>query len=495
MFAGLLLRLYHLTSLSLWHDEAFSALLVRYNWGEMMHRIGLDVHPPFYYIILRFWSYVFGTALWSLRGFSLVFGIASIFLVYKLIKTAFKSDRFALISALLFALNPFQIQFVSQARMYTLGTFLALLCAFFLIKAIETGRKKSKIIFYTLFALSGAAAMLTHYYLLFTIAAICFYALIYHFYTYGKDLKEYKLLILSYILLALGFLPWLRDFLVQYKRVGGGYWIPEMTIWSIPQTFWQMLTGINLNIELSSSKLLIAAATLFTLYFLYCFAKKTTSKHKWLIILCLIAPFGGAITFLILAKIQGAQTSVYLIRYFVFASIFYTIALAGWLETLENKTIKNFLLILVCALSIYGTWNYWKEIDVITKPGISGAANNVSNILKTDKIYVASSSQFFSFKFYNRTKIKPLLYTPGINSFEELPHYYGTALLTEDDITNTLPNNPENAETVWLIWTNGFYGSKPGVPGNWIQVSEQPFGEINFYTPPYNIYVTKYKIN
>jgi uncharacterized membrane protein len=73
--SALAVRLYKLTAISLWHDEAFSALLVRYSWSEMIHRIGLDVHPPMYYIFLRFWHYLFGDSLFSLRAFSVLFGL------------------------------------------------------------------------------------------------------------------------------------------------------------------------------------------------------------------------------------------------------------------------------------------------------------------------------------------------------------------------------------------------------------------------------------
>ncbi|MEK7075360.1 MAG: glycosyltransferase family 39 protein, partial [Patescibacteria group bacterium] len=116
-----LLRLFNLTAISLWHDEAFSALLVNYSWQEMFYRIGLDVHPPFYYVILRLWSDLFGHSLFALRGFSVFFGIATIWAVYGFIKIAFKKESLALATALLLAVNPFQIQYVTEARMYTLG--------------------------------------------------------------------------------------------------------------------------------------------------------------------------------------------------------------------------------------------------------------------------------------------------------------------------------------------------------------------------------------
>ena len=90
---GLLLRLYNLTKISLWHDEAFSALLIKYSWGEMMYRIGLDVHPPMYYIFLRVWHYVVGYSLFSLRLFSVFFGVATIVMVYVFTKRFFKKPR------------------------------------------------------------------------------------------------------------------------------------------------------------------------------------------------------------------------------------------------------------------------------------------------------------------------------------------------------------------------------------------------------------------
>src|ERR1051325_7086261 len=84
------LRFYHLASISLWHDEAFSALLLKYPWHEMFYRLGLDVHPPAYYVALRLWHYVFGDSLLSLRGFSAAFGVGLIPLTYAFVKTTFK---------------------------------------------------------------------------------------------------------------------------------------------------------------------------------------------------------------------------------------------------------------------------------------------------------------------------------------------------------------------------------------------------------------------
>jgi uncharacterized membrane protein len=137
---GIALRLYHNTDISLWHDEAFSALYIKYPWSEMMYRIGLDVHPPLYYIALRLWHYIFGDSLLALRSFSVLFGVGIIPLSYLFVKETFQNHKAALWTALLIAVNPFQIQYVTEVRMYTFGAFFALLAAYLLVKALKSER-------------------------------------------------------------------------------------------------------------------------------------------------------------------------------------------------------------------------------------------------------------------------------------------------------------------------------------------------------------------
>src|SRR6185295_18641507 len=117
LILGTLLRFYHNLDISLWHDEAFSALMIRYPWPEMFYRLGLDVHPPMYYIFLRFWHDVFGDSLLSLRGFSIFFSVGTIWAGWLFVKEAFthstgsgssKHEKAALWAALFIAINPFQ---------------------------------------------------------------------------------------------------------------------------------------------------------------------------------------------------------------------------------------------------------------------------------------------------------------------------------------------------------------------------------------------------
>ncbi len=523
---GLFLRFYHNLDISLWHDEAFSALLIKYPWGEMFYRIGLDVHPPVYYIVLRLWSYVAGNSLLALRGFSILFGLFTSLAAYGFVKAAFKSEKSALITALLISTSPFQIQYATEARMYTFGAFLAVLAAYFLVKALEAGREslKTKNLYYALFGIVSGLATLTHYYLLFSVAALCLYALCYHIYYYRFAFKKYLSLLTSYLLLIAVFLPWLKWFLFQYKQVGSGYWIPPLDRWSIPSTLWQMLLGIGIDITHKTTQVGVVLVSLFTLYFLYRFIRSTINPHKWLVILALGAPFGGAMLFAVLAHLKGENSSVYLVRYFLYASTFYTIALAVWFTNFKRQWLAYVLLAIYVIVNLSAFTHYWKELDVKNKSGMAQAAELLSHNAASfdgNKIFVGSSFEFFNLKYYLSNNLgktigsaplplpalvdghcaidclnfdhlpRPLLYSGGNTHASNLPHFAGTAILTDSDLLPKFADGVKQGDTVWLLWTNGFGGSKPEVPKNWTQVEEKGFAEVRPYVGTWVI-ITKY---
>lgn len=501
---GLLFRLWHLTSISLWHDEAFSALLIKYSWSEMMYRIGLDVHPPMYYIFLRIWHYAFGDSLFALRGMSVLFGIATIVITYYFVKYAFQNKRAALIAAALIAVNPFQIQYVTEARMYTMGAFFAVAATFALTAALRNQTqyylistnevlqkqlKKCFLKYYALFALMSAILIYTHYYLLFMVAALGMYALLYCAITFRLQLSKYVYVVLSGILIGLSFLPWLKIFLFQYKQVGAGYWIPPMDRWSIPSTLYELLIRLP-----NPTHWMFALIALITIYVLIRTIIKQKETEKWLVLAGFLAPFGGAILFAILAHLKGDSSSVYLVRYFIFCSSFYLILIALWLSEFKIKRIGQLLIAILIIANVYSIWNYWNELQVQTKPGMAKAAAFLNvNVEPQHKIFVGSSFEFFNYKYYNRTQVRPLLFTNGSKT-KDMPHFAGTAILTDDDLVLNFADSTKQGDTIWLIWTNGFGGTKPNVPVNWTQVDEKGFAEVRPYVGTWVI-VTEYKVN
>jgi uncharacterized membrane protein len=479
-----ILRLYNLTAISLWHDEAFSALLIKYNLSEMMYRIALDVHPPFYYLALRCWDLFFGNSLFSIRMFSVFFGVLIVLGTYLLVKEIFKNNRLALFACLIVAVNPFQIQYASEARMYTLGTFLIIFSSYFLLKAIySTKILNNNKVYWLLYILFASAAIYTHYYIFFSIFAQAIFVLYiilreskFNISAFLKN-KIFHYSILAYSLIALSYLPWLKTFLKQTEQVHENYWIPAMNFWSIPNTFWKMTFELPINFlkteyVLTVLMIIISAVIIFVL-------KEKKQPAKWLIFFSLIVPFA-------LASIFSLKTSVYLDRYFIFVSAFYLIFIALGIFLIKNKFIKAIIAAAIILGCLYGFIYNWNSLDIKNKPGMAGAAVYLNQeAAPEDKIFVGSSFVYFTFRYYNRTLIHPKLYAPG-----ELSHFSGTALLYEKDIIKNF-QEVEKEKIIWLINTTGFGNFQPEVPPDWTKLEEKSFQDAYDYRGW--IIVSKYK--
>jgi mannosyltransferase len=484
LLGAALLRLHNLTSISLWHDEAFSVTLIRYHWVEMFHRIAGDVHPPLYYILLKIWVFFLGDSLLVLRGLSLVLGVATVWATYLFVKEAFKNDRMALSAAVLIAVNPFQIKYVTEARMYTLGTFLILIGGYFMLKALKHKHVWRSWILTAIFA---SAALYTHYFLMFSVFAGFIYILLYLYKQHRFNLKEFRYGITATFVALLLFLPWLKTFIAQFKQVQENYWIPKMTTWSIPETIWKMLVGTNLDPAKSYLHIFLALGVLFSLYMLYVVVHKEKAQEKWLVIFGLIFPFAGAIA-------SSWKQSIYLDRYFVFAGLFYTITLVVFLYNLKNTRLRTALFGIAVFISLFSWAVNWQTLHVAQKPGMHGAADYINSSYKDgDRIIVGTPFEFFNFRYYNETNFAPLLYTPGTKTVSELPHYSGTAILDNKDLLSDLNSGVEANDTVWMLWTNAFYGNKPEVPSNWIQVDEHSWEDAQPYLGTW-IIVTEYQV-
>ena len=158
-FLGLGLRVYGLGNHNFWYDEAMSfydsSLIKLSNFVFFQHN-------QLYFLFLRFGSLCFGKSEFALRSLSMVFGVLSIPLAYK-IGRLFFDRRVGLASALILAISPMHIWYSQEARGYCLSTFLTMLMAYFFFSAV----KKNRLCLWVGFILSSGAAVYTNYF--------CFY--------------------------------------------------------------------------------------------------------------------------------------------------------------------------------------------------------------------------------------------------------------------------------------------------------------------------------
>jgi mannosyltransferase len=133
---GLSLRLVALERHGLWYDEGFSVLMVELADPTIWR---LDLHPPLYYALLWAWSRLSMGDVW-LRSLSVVFGVATLPLVFALGARLFSREAGAWAAAFL-ALLHMHVWYSREARMYALMVLLFTAAFLGLVMAVQRDRR------------------------------------------------------------------------------------------------------------------------------------------------------------------------------------------------------------------------------------------------------------------------------------------------------------------------------------------------------------------
>jgi hypothetical protein len=254
---------------SLWLDEAIGALVVKsQNYRQIITEFPLhDNHPPLYYLTLKLWSDIFGYSEVALRSLSVLMGVATIYVVYK-ISELLKIKPYWL-SPLLLATSQIHIYYSQEARMYIMAAFLAS-CAFYFFL-------KEK---WSLFSLCLTALVFTDYVPIFLLPVFWVIGFI------NKKPKEWwKNLVLSHLpLLVLGLLwfpiflaqsqagKWLLETLPAWKTVAGGATFKQALL------VWTKFTFGRLSLE--GKSLYYALVGIFSIPFVLALFRAWKEKSK-----------------------------------------------------------------------------------------------------------------------------------------------------------------------------------------------------------------------
>ena len=224
---------------SLWLDESIGAYAVK-NFtyqGIFEHFLTFDNHPPLYYLILKFWTDIFGYSEISIRFPSIIFGVGTVYITYLVvIRLASyglcvaglkKKNNAQLVTCnmltaltvlLLLATSPLHIYYSQEARMYAMAGFFATLSIYSFLQIIKDKlHAKLRIYHLLLFSFSITALVFTDYVPVFLLPVFFLVALL------KKKPKSWwiKFMATFLPLLILGML-WLPTFRVQSEK---GKWL------------------------------------------------------------------------------------------------------------------------------------------------------------------------------------------------------------------------------------------------------------------------------
>lgn len=110
---------------SLWLDEAYSAILARRAWPDLLAALAHDNNPFIHYLLLRGWRALFGESELALRSLPLAFALGSTLLLHRLARLTFGAAT-ARLAAALWVFHPLALFYAAEARTYTLLAFAGL---------------------------------------------------------------------------------------------------------------------------------------------------------------------------------------------------------------------------------------------------------------------------------------------------------------------------------------------------------------------------------
>jgi 4-amino-4-deoxy-L-arabinose transferase-like glycosyltransferase len=137
------LRLYRIDHQELWGDEARSAYVVKLPLPSIVSPY-IEPFPPFYHLLLYFWVRLTGSSVFTLRFLSLVLGVLTVPLVYRLARLA-SGVSVGLLAALLWALSPFQVYYSQEARMYALVGLSTTLSMLLFVRIVAGEREQFRL--------------------------------------------------------------------------------------------------------------------------------------------------------------------------------------------------------------------------------------------------------------------------------------------------------------------------------------------------------------
>jgi len=162
---GIVLRF--LTSSPMWIDEALSVNISNLGPSGAVTALRHDGHPLLYYLLLGWWTDVFGDSDFAARSLSGVFSLAAVPVLALVANRRFGRDV-AIHTLGLSLAAPFLIRYGTEARMYSMLVFLVALGWLLLDRAVEQPTMRRLVPL----ALVSAALVHTHYWTFWLLAAV-----------------------------------------------------------------------------------------------------------------------------------------------------------------------------------------------------------------------------------------------------------------------------------------------------------------------------------
>lgn len=424
LLPALAMRIPNLLAEQMWYDETVTAA---FSQVTQLTALGGDTHPPLFYFPFWLTARFLGTSQLALRLPSLLFGMLTVYLVYRLTLRLGFYRKTALVAALIVAMLPGALRYSNEARAY------AQLAALVLGMAIAILEDRPR-----WFAGLAAATILTQnmgYVYVFCLGVVAFLWYVHH--TKILDIRAHYLGWKNYwnpgpfrfhiemldrrwwwalaIPALVGF-AWLPFMLRQLQSVSGGWWV-VFAPGAVPRPLFSMTVGTRIPepfiLQVLAIVLIITLLGLFSVRrWLF-----TTAGNLWLA-LCFGTPA--------IAAVVSLFTPVYVDRAFLPSALAIPVVWAYLLTGTRKFERIAAAAVLIPALAISVHSYYVPDQEVRD----DWRARLVEGCQDTQVIFNTSLSTYFISRYY--TPEREIIAWSGANDINLfLPEYVKQALGVE----------------------------------------------------------------
>lgn len=328
---------------NVWTDEAYSIRLIRKNTlMQIIAATADDVHPPLYYLMLKVFISIFGDSMITYKLFSIV----PLVLCYVLAGTRIKrywGNNTAILFIFFINAVPCLLEYVVQIRMYSWAMFWVTWAA---VSAFGVYKERG-ISDHIQLIIAALGACYTHNYAM--LSCVCIYAFLAIF-----MIKSPRQWLISGIVVALFYSPWLFILYQQTTNRIGNYWIEPVTVRTVI-SYVEYLFGS----DIPYSPWMLVILCLMAL--IQCLKNIKMDRVKALSAICMFTV--PVVIALIGIIVSIVVTPFFIARYLVpcvgLLVLFLAISYGG------QKTDLKILLILFCCVMFVSAYkiNYTKEYE------------------------------------------------------------------------------------------------------------------------------------
>lgn len=416
------LRLHQLEAQSFWNDEGNSARLSERTVALIIEGTASDIHPPFYYLLLRGWRELAGEHEFGLRSLSVFVGVLTVALTMALGRMI-GDERVAWVAGGLTAVSPPLIYYSQETRMYALLACLFLLATVLFWQWLRTGEARLA------YVATLTAGLYTHYF--FPVVFVVQGLLVLKQRNWAQ-LKTWGLMVMVALL---AYAPWIP---IMVRQAGGrGGERPSIFLF-LQDAFSWLLMGETGQVVQGWVLAILFLLVAFWLAF----------KRQWLVWLSLFLP-------ILLLLVAGASQPQFF-KFLLLAVPFFGLAVAFFMQTKQIAHVGAWLVVLVVV-----GFNGRSLLNLYTNPEYQRADYRwMAQQIESDNhpnagVILNAPNQWEVFTYYHDETIMPVYPMPRGRPVAESIHAELETITAQHDRLYVLfwgeaQRDPERLVERWL---------------------------------------------